>query len=304
MIARRTADGRVVFLKAAKNRLLYGTSALGDGRLKLPCGQCSGCRLARSREWAVRCEHEAQMHDQNCFVTLTFNVEALDERPTESVLKRDVQLFLKRLRKKFGEGIRVFYCGEYGDLYRRPHYHMILFNHDFGDKKLWKMTKLGDPLFRSEALERLWPYGYSSVAAATWETAAYVARYVVKKQDLEIRPGLTNGRYVSPRTGEILAPEFGDMSRRPGIGTLWLQKYQKDVYPEGVVVTRSGNLCKPPRFYDTHFEKTDPEAMEALRERRNQVALRREADGLEDRLRVREEVAVARVKRLVRVLED
>ncbi|AXH74125.1 MAG: replication initiator protein [Microviridae sp.] len=146
--------------------------------LKVPCGQCVGCRLERSRQWAIRCVHEASLHKKNCFITLTYNDEHLPEN--SSLDYRVFQLFMKRLRKKYGDNIRFYMCGEYGENFGRPHFHACLFNHDFSDKKLWKtVNKM--PLFRSAELEELWPFGFSSIGSVTFESAAYVARYIMKK---------------------------------------------------------------------------------------------------------------------------
>lgn len=74
----------------------------GKGRyLELPCGQCIGCRLERSRQWAMRCVHEASMHDNNCFITLTYNPENLP--PDGGLIKSDFQKFMKRLRKYYSK---------------------------------------------------------------------------------------------------------------------------------------------------------------------------------------------------------
>lgn len=72
----------------------------GKGRpIEIPCGQCIGCRLERSRQWAMRCVHEASLHDDNCFVTLTYNDQHI---PSDAGLRhRDYQLFMKRLRKAY-----------------------------------------------------------------------------------------------------------------------------------------------------------------------------------------------------------
>ena len=160
-------------------------------RIDLPCGQCIGCRIDRSRDWALRCVHEASSFTYNCFVTLTFDDVHLNHRG--SLVKSDFQKFMKRLRKRYDgidavsrpDGsvhfpIRYFHCGEYGSLLSRPHHHACLFNFDFPDKELWS-TRSGVRLFRSESLERLWPFGFCTIGEVTWESAAYVARYVTKK---------------------------------------------------------------------------------------------------------------------------
>ena len=126
--------------------------ALDDQVIKIPCGQCIGCRLKRSASWAIRCVHEASLHEKNCFITLTFNNEWLPKDGSLDV--RDFQLFMKRLRKKYGEGIRFFHCGEYGEKFRRPHYHACLFNFDFPDREIWSVRR-GFELYTSESLAEL-----------------------------------------------------------------------------------------------------------------------------------------------------
>ena len=144
----------------------YGDPATA---MKVSCGQCIGCRLERSRQWAIRCMHEASLYPINCFITLTYAPEhedrlrvSLPDLETGEVIgkgltlvKRDYVLFMKKLRKRFGAGIRFFHCGEYGELLGRPHHHSILFNHDFADKKVWK-TNNGFVLYRSKSLEELY----------------------------------------------------------------------------------------------------------------------------------------------------
>ena len=110
--------------------------------IKLPCGQCVGCRLERSRQWAVRCMHEASLYKRNCFITLTYSNEYLP--PNMSLVKSDFQKFMKRLRKRCGSSVRYYYCGEYGENFGRPHYHAILFGFDFKDKVYWRQNTNGD----------------------------------------------------------------------------------------------------------------------------------------------------------------
>jgi len=97
--------------------------------LNLPCGKCIGCRLDRSRQWAIRCMHEASLYERNCFITLTYSDEFLPN--DRSVNVRHFQLFMKKLRKRFGPNIRFYHCGEYGEKTSRPHYHALLFNFDY-----------------------------------------------------------------------------------------------------------------------------------------------------------------------------
>ncbi len=263
---------------------------IGYEPIWLPCGQCIGCRLERSRQWAMRCMHEAQMYDRNCFVTLTYDDEHLP--PNGSLNKRDFQLFMKRLRKRYGSGIRYYQCGEYGELLGRPHHHAILFNFDFPDKELWSV-RYGVRLYRSASLEQLWPYGYSTIGDVTFESAAYVARYCTKK----ITGKLAHEHYK----GKL--PEYATMSRRPGIGRTWLEKYKDDVYNYDYVVVRNGLKLRPPRYYDRIYDEIDPERMMAIKEKRGEAAKENIKEKHWQRLETKEELAERRLKDIPRKYE-
>lgn len=258
-----------------------------DLPVDIPCGQCVGCRLERSRQWAVRCIHEASLYSENCFLTLTLSDAFL---PAGGSLDKSLfQKFMKRLRKQFsGRRIRFFHCGEYGEQYGRPHYHACLFGFDFPDKVPW-MERKGFQVWRSPILEQLWPFGRCEIGSVTFESAAYVARYIMKK---------VTGPSAKAYYGE-LAPEYVTMSRRPGIGQPWLDKYMSEVYPADSVVIR-GKLMKPPRFYDGKYELLfGPESLELARERRRK---RRREDETPERLLIRERCARARLARSERAL--
>jgi hypothetical protein len=263
--------------------------------IKLPCGQCIGCRLERSRQWAIRCMHEAQLHEDNCFITLTFSPEALALRDNPmSVDVRDFQLFMKRLRKKYGQGIRFYHCGEYGEKNGRPHYHACIFGFDFEDKQLWKVAN-GHRLYISDSLQELWPFGFSTIGDVTFESAAYVARYIMKK----INGDLAEEHYVDAETGEILNPEYTTMSRRPGIGRGWYDKYANDVYPHDYVIV-NGVKCRPPKYYDGVLSTERPYEFEEIKQTRLTNAEQYVGNNTPDRLDARERVAKARHKLLVR----
>lgn len=167
-----------------KRSVVFNTrDGVQDETVTFACGQCIGCRLERSRQWAIRCVHEASQHERNCFVTLTYDDKHL---PADRSLKlRHFQNFMKKLRKKYGAGIRFFHCGEYGEKFRRPHYHALIFNHDFDDKILWSKNR-GSPLYISESLDSLWEFGFATIGDVTFESAAYVARYITKKVNGEL----------------------------------------------------------------------------------------------------------------------
>ncbi len=281
-----------------------------DG-LQLPCGRCIGCRLERSRQWAVRCMHEASLWEDNCFITLTYNDQNLP--PSESLHLPHFQMFMKRLRKHYtGKKIRFYHCGEYAerekpgglymDLIGRPHYHALLFNLDFPDKTYWK-TENGNKLYISDTLTKLWGMGHCLIGSLTFESAAYVARYVLKKKTGPPAPDHYKGR----------DPEYTTMSRRKGIGLKWLEKFHTDVYPHDFVIVR-GNKSKPPRFYDKFLESSDPDMLENLKLARSKRAdktymlnVRGKKIAVSDnsprRLAVKEQVKLAQIKNLKRNLK-
>ncbi len=290
--------------ESGKRSIVFNRSqGFVDMPIKVPCGQCIGCRLERSRQWAMRCVHEAQLHEKNCFITLTYNDENI---PKDSTLdKTDLQKFIKRLRKKYGKGIRFFACGEYGERFKRPHYHICLFNFDFPDRQVW--TEKNDfVLYRSLSLEKLWTFGHSIIGEVTFESAAYVARYVTKK----ITGKKADEHYsnINKETGEITherIPEFVTMSRRPGIGTNWLKKYEGDVYNHDYVII-NGKKCRPPKFYDKRFEITNPDEFLKIKGRRKKNMLTAETKGENDsdRLMVKKTIQIKKNTYLKRSYEN
>jgi hypothetical protein len=274
--------------------------------LSLPCGRCVGCRLDRSRKWAVRCMHEAQMHTNNCFITLTYN--NLTVPKDFSLNYDDFQLFMKRLRKRFtGKTIRFYMAGEYGESFDRPHFHACIFGLDFEDKKFFKRTASGSILYTSKVLEELWPFGYSTVGTLTFESAAYTARYIMKKavkSDHSPEEWKWVNIYTDLESGEVIqrTPEFNKMSLKPGIGQAWIDKYMSDVYPHDHVVV-NGKKCKPPRFYDNKFKEKFPEEFDMIQFAREIEGRSRSEDNTLERLAVKEKVALAKLSRLVRTID-
>lgn len=267
--------------------------------IQLPCGQCVGCRLKRSAHWAMRCVHECQSFEKSCFITLTFSPEHLPNPPNLNV--RTFQLFMKRLRKHFtGISLRFFHCGEYGDRYGRPHYHAIIFGIDFPDKQFLKMNN-GFPLFTSSILSKLWGFGHASIGAVTFESAAYVARYCMKK----INGSAAEKHYsFCSKTGEVFTrtPEYTTMSRRPGIGSDWFKKYRADVFPGDFAVI-NGRKMSPPRFYDIMFETEFPSDFEDIKAKRKALALKFSSDNTPVRLATRLECTLAKIANLIRPVD-
>lgn len=242
----------------------------GDTEFKptnLPCGRCMGCRIAKSKEWTIRCLHESALHDKNCFVTLTYDDNNLPDN--RSLVKSDLQKFFKRLRKDYN--VRFFACGEYGDQLDRPHYHALIFGYDFSDDR--DLVADGKyRLYRSDYLERKWPCGYSTIGDLTPETAAYTARYCVKK----VTGDHAASHYVrlDESTGELyyVEPEFIQMSRRPGIGKAWFDQFKTDCYPKDFI-TQAGKRYKIPKYYDKLLEDIAPLELSQVKEARKVKAL-------------------------------
>lgn len=275
---------------AEDGSVAFGESALkaSDRPLSLPCGQCIGCRVRKSREWALRCMHEAQMHDRCSFVTLTYDDEHLPEDGSLHV--EDWQRFAKRVRRGVGP-FRYFAAGEYGDENLRPHWHACFFGLDWKDDAI----ELDENHWISPRLMERWGHGMVNVGSLTYESAAYVARYCMKK-----RTGKLSVEYrrevIDLETGEVkqndVRPEFAMMSRRPGIGAGWFEKFSGDVYPEDAV-TYGGRKFRPPRFYDSLLESEELESLKAKREVR---AAQHAHDLTHERLESRERIADARLR--------
>jgi len=242
--------------------------------------------------------HEASLHSQNCFVTLTYDDEHV---PSDYGLHyRHYQLFMKRLRKDVGK-CRFYMCGEYGENTFRPHFHACLFGVDFEDKVLWRQMESGSCLYTSEKLQKLWPHGFSSIGDVTFDSAAYVARYVMKK----MTGSGASAHYtrLNPETGELveISPEFTRMSLKPGIGARWFEKWKRDVYPHDYVVI-NGTKCKPPRYYDLLLKKDAAHEFEALEYDRYVSADAALQDTTPERLAVRQKVTEARLQFKKRML--
>lgn len=286
--AYRTRNGDVVFAELRRHDI--------QDTLQLACRQCVGCRLESSRIWATRVMHEAQMHERKAYLTLTYDDQHLP--PGASLRHRDYQLFMKRLRKGTGLQIRYYMAGEYGEHTQRPHYHAALFGIDFPDRKIHKKNHRGDMLYTSKELEKYWPLGFNTIGEVTFESAAYIARYIMKKVNGD--PAEKHYETIDEHTGEIIQriPEYNRMSLKPGIGATWLQKFYTDVYPEGKVLVR-GHLTKPPRYYDNKAHAWD---MEDIQYTRHLEAQRTAHDNTPARLATKEVVAKARVSLLKRKL--
>lgn len=288
--------------------------------ISVPCGKCTGCRLERSRQWAVRCMHEASLHDRNCFVTLTYADEHL---PVDySVHPRDLQLFLKRLRKQVyrlnleagrlaphpvtGEmvpkPIKFYACGEYGEQTLRPHYHLLIFGHDPDDKKFLELTPRGDRLYLAKSMQQAWPFGRAIIGNLTYQSAAYTARYTMKK--VSGPPAADHYLRVHPLHGFIcrVRPEFPLMSRGgrtgKGLGYGWFEKHGRETFTHDSVIIE-GKEAQPPRYY---FQQLPGEEQRKITAKRTVAAKRNQRPRTFNAETAHAETRDARISQLKRKL--
>lgn len=283
-----------------KRSLVFNKNeGFADLPVTVPCGQCIGCRLEHSRQWAVRLVHENQMHEDSCFLTLTYSPENLPH--DRSLDKSHFQKFIKRLRKNASKKIRYFHCGEYGEQGRRPHYHAIIFGYDFPDRRAFS-ERDGITLYTSGLLDKTWSLGHCTIGEVNFETAAYVARYVTKKVTGDA--AAEHYKWINPETGEVhqLQPEYITMSLKPAIGATWWEKYGTGVKDNGTVVMR-GVEMKPPRRYLELTKEEAPRSSRKHQAKRLRLAKQNAAHSTDRRLHDREVVKKAQISLLKRTLE-
>lgn len=266
---------------SGKRSLVFNKQASHSGiAVQIPCGQCIGCRLQHSLDWAVRCMHEKSSHEVSAFITLTYNDDNL---PLDGSLDhRHFQLFMKRLRDRSDFKFKFYMCGEYGDKTNRPHYHALLFGCDFDDRTFYRRTKSGDRLDTSQLLEDVWQLGFCTVGDVTFESAAYVARYITKK----VTGAMAADHYMGRK------PEYTKSSN--GIGASWIASHGKQTFTHDNIII-NGKKARVPRFYDNKYELVDSGRVEAVKKLRVRKAKLRGEDLSNRRSWTRERVMKARL---------
>ena len=273
-------------------------SGYEDMPVTVACGRCIGCRLEYARQWSIRCMHEASLHGESSFITLTYDDAHLPLGA--SLVPRHMTLFIKLLRYHAGRKLRYYYSGEYGETNRRPHYHACIFGYFPSDAEFYS-EKNGYYLYHSEELNRIWKRGDVKTGTVTAESAGYTARYICKKltgkKAEEINP-ITGLQHYETMTedGEIitLQPEFARMSQSLGAG--WLKTYGDETFRDDSVIVDT-HPVKPPKAYEKHLTEEETEKLKA---RRKKQAEKRAHESTEARLRVREEVKLAQISHLGR----
>lgn len=231
-------------MQCSKPHIIYDKTS--HKHIEVPCGVCMACRLNYTREWAVRVMNESLSYPCNCFITLTYDDEHL---PSDfSVSKSAVQKFFKRLRKVVSKDLKYFACGEYGGRFGRPHYHSIILNWYPEDAYLWR-----DGLkksYRSPLLEKCWKFGHSEIGDVTFNSARYVASYIVKQK---------RGKEKTYYKEHSIEPEFVLMSK--GLGKNFVKKHFSQLKSLGYLPF-NGIKMKLPRYYENILYSTDSDKIE------------------------------------------
>jgi hypothetical protein len=262
--------------------------AFGDG-FAIPCGQCASCRIDRAAQWGSRIDMEvATMRSRGfegaIFLTLTYSDEHLPSGG--SLRKKHLQDFNKRVRehvaRKFGgKRLRHFGAGEYGERLARPHYHEILIGHDFReDRKRWRTSGLS-ALYRSESLEKLWPFGQVEFGDCGAGAGAYVAQYSLKKVYGDAADAWYQGR----------EPEFLICSQ--GLGRHALELDLGPILAHGLR-GRDGRVKRLPRGFERYLPA---EKLAQLKAQRVERARKHWRDNTPERLAARVQVTLARMRR-------
>lgn len=290
--------------------------------LEVPCGKCIGCRLDYSKQWATRIMKEAEQWENNWFLTLTYDPEnvpwqsSINLETGEYVQGMTLQpehltKFLKDLRRYWKyhyneDNIRFYACGEYGGKTQRPHYHVAVMNWNIpgGLLKEWKKSQNG-MYYQCETVAKIWKKGFICLAKLEWESAAYVARYMLKKQK-----GKDADQYYKSMAQ---IPEFTRCSRNPGIAREWYEQNKDKIYKnDEMFIARKGGAqkVKPPAYYDKLFDVEDHERMQEIKEERrkaaNEASRRKRANTTlndEEQRKVEENKKEEQIKKLKRQIE-
>lgn len=304
-----TDAGKVKYKVTAYN-VIDVDAKIGDP-IEVPCGKCIGCRLMYSRQWADRCMAESLYHEYNYFLTLTYDddhvpisyygdPETGEALCAQSLRARDLQLWLKRFRKENGEGIRFYACGEYGGKTFRPHYHVLLFGHEFKDLCPFRYER-GNWYYTSPSLMKSWNLGHSLIGEFSWEAAAYTARYVMKKA-----LGLSAAEYAQFN----IEPEFVRMSRKPGIGKQFYEDHKDELYTFGEVnvqTLKGGRTIRASSYFDRLYDLENHDHLMEIKTRRRDGAVASMESKLQytsldklSYLQVQEDTCLDRSKKLIR----
>lgn len=250
----------------------------GARAFRIPCGKCDSCLSARARDLATRAYLHSQLEEHKLFLTLTISDEHM--LPHRGLMKRSLQLFMKRVRNKYGEGVSFLGCGEYGGETLRAHYHVLLFGVPLDDLSPAGKGKRGDPLYVSPTLNELWGFGIVWIGQCTVQSCHYTTGYLTKKLGRRDDDAAYKRQEINAETGEFrewqVDREFLLMSRRPAIGREWFNRFKSDVYPSGFVIV-DGAKVPAPSYFNRLMAEEEQRAMKL--KRREFARLRPEEQG-------------------------
>ena len=270
------------------DKLLHkNVTILPDQFSYVKCGQCSGCRLAESVEKANRCTLETYSHRTNYFLTLTYDDqhlpfnhkvdletgEVLDEI-VPTLKREDIVNFNKSLRDYLDyhgliyedeSPMKIMYCGELGSRTLRPHYHGIYCGLKIPDLQYYKTTFNGDILYNSPMINKIWKKGHVVIGQADWQSAAYVARYVMKKH---------KGKDKDFYWLNCMQPEFCQCSTH--LGKEYYELNKDKIFESDKIILpdkqKGFRQITPPKTFSSWFEAESPEDFERIKSKRQENA--------------------------------
>lgn len=228
------------------------------------CGKCPNCKKMKVNELTIRMRHELAEYKENTFLTLTYAPEFLpisrksfgapkddcdivrgeQNSGIPTLFKRDVQLYFKSLRQAIKPArLRLFYCGEYGGLFHRPHYHCILFGVSPDDERIGKF----------------WQYGFIDAKPATIGRCRYTAKYLLKDAIYSPEFCYSHG----------LQSQFHQASNRPGLGGNYVSQHMDELLEELSVFER-GKKVPLPRYYFKKLKEQDETISERIAQKNNE----------------------------------
>lgn len=198
--------------------------------MPVPCGKCPECLSKRSNGWIFRLLEQDKVSENSLFCTFTYENKyftresgRLTEKGFMTLVKRDFQLFMKRLRKSTTNGkiIKYYAVGEYGSSTFRPHYHAIIFNSSRGD------------------IEKAWGLGNVHCDVVNGNTVAYTTKYMHK------------GRLIPLHSNDDRTPEFQLFSK--GLGLSYINEqtiaYHNADLSRQYLTAEGGVKIPMPRIY-------------------------------------------------------
>lgn len=200
----------------------------------VPCGKCVNCLANKRQSWSLRLWAETLSSSTSLFLTLTYEETKMPLKGNNpTLLKRDLQLFFKRLRKyihsKYPDSpkIKYFSCGEYGGLFNRPHYHAIIFS-------LPAVRNFF--LFYEDVLRDIWGKGHITVEGVNGNRIGYVSKYLLKSDEERTFPNRES--YY-----DVLGVQPPFLLSSNGIGASLLDRFDFNAFVANKGVVRLLSCC-------------------------------------------------------------